>query len=656
MTFYIGWAAFLWLLKLNIGSIIYLCFMARKLIYLILLLFPVYAFTQISEGGYPAGMDLKGDDGNYKTIELAAPQIDFPESGTSAPGPYKVGEAIVTDIQLLRDGTWSADQANGSRILRLAIRSENARGLILYYNSFNIPDGGMLYIYSKDGSQLIGAFTSKNNPSGGFFATEMIKGDELVIEYNAPPSLVQNPQIDIYEVHYVFRDVDPMLKGLSGPCEVNVNCSEGENWQGQKRSVAKILLRDGGVSYLCTGTLINNTRQDSTPYFLTARHCGSNASANDYSQWVFYFNYESTSCETPPDDPPSNTISGCEMLAQASESTSMGSDFKLLRLNQDMPDAYNPYFAGWNRSGVASSSGVGIHHPKGDIKKISTYTEPLISTTYSQPENNPNGLYWKITWAETQNGHGVTEGGSSGSPIFDPAGNIVGTLTGGAASCSDLTAPDWYGKFSYHWESNGSPAGSQLKPFLDPDNTGLQSFNGFGYGTLLRADFRTDNNVISIGSSVSFTDQSTGDPDSWEWYFSGADVSHFSGQAPSGIRYSVYGSHSVKLSIGRETYSDSITKREYIRVVPNLWPVPANDKVNLDFGKRQLDFIEVEMYNVQGQKVMEYSSDQEPSGVYTIALDGVRAGTYYLQVKTNIQVDVIPFVVYSYTPSGRPMK
>jgi hypothetical protein len=81
-------------------------------------------------------------------------------------------------------------------------------------------------------------------------------------------------------------------------------------------------------------------------------------------------------------------------------------------------------------------------------------------------------------WAETENGWGVTEGGSSGSPIFDVYGRIIGTLTGGQASCTSTQAPDYYGKFSYHWDSNGIQDTQQLKPWLDPDNTGLTSMSG----------------------------------------------------------------------------------------------------------------------------------------------------------------------------------
>jgi hypothetical protein len=263
---------------------------------LILLFFiPILATAQISEGGYPYGFDLKSNSETYKKITLSMPDIDqvlAAESNTDgAPAPYRIGEAIETNIDLIRDGSWT-NETNGKDILRLGIKSDNAKGLVIYYNAFSIPEGGSLFIYSKDRDQLIGAFTHKNNPSGGYFATEMIKGDELVIEYDPPLLGTTDPVVSIYQVHYIYKEIFTDLKGQSGPCEVNINCPEGANWQNEKRSVAKILLTDGGGSYLCTGSLLNNMRQDSIPYFLTARHCGSSATSSHFTQWVFYFNYE----------------------------------------------------------------------------------------------------------------------------------------------------------------------------------------------------------------------------------------------------------------------------------------------------------------------------------------------------------------------------
>ncbi|MGB3902499.1 MAG: T9SS type A sorting domain-containing protein, partial [Bacteroidales bacterium] len=272
------------------------------------------------------------------------------------------------------------------------------------------------------------------------------------------------------EICYIYRDV--LFEKSSGACNVNVSCSEGDNWTNQKNSVAKIQIRAGSYYYLCTGSLVNNTNNDCTPYFLTADHCGYESSTSDLNYWVFYFNYEATTCAGTFPQFSNHSVTGCTLVASDNfGATEIGSDFYLVKLKYNVPASYNPYYNGWSRSTNVSNSGVGIHHPNGDIKKISTYQNTL-SSGYT--------THWSVRWVATANGHGVTEGGSSGSPLFNSNGKIIGTLTGGSSDCSATDQPDYYGKFSYHWASNGSTSDKQLKPWLDPNNSNPIEINGRG--------------------------------------------------------------------------------------------------------------------------------------------------------------------------------
>ena len=152
-----------------------------------------------------------------------------------------------------------------------------------------------------------------------------------------------------------------------------------------------------------------------------------------------------------------------------------------MRFNDNIPSGWDVYFNGWTTSVSQSQSGVGIHHPEGDIKKISTYTQPLSPSNYKATTES---THWEVRWAETAHGHGVTEGGSSGSPIFNSDGLIVGTLTGGQAGCdvAFLNSPDYYGRFDYSWNKNGSQDTAQLKAWLDPDNSGITKLSGITLG------------------------------------------------------------------------------------------------------------------------------------------------------------------------------
>jgi hypothetical protein len=278
----------------------------------------------------------------------------------------------------------------------------------------------------------------------------------------------------------------------SDACEVNVNCSPvGDNWQDEKRGVARIYVVEPAGAGWCSGSLVNNTAQDCKPFMLSAFHCGENSTTANFNVWKFYFKYEVTGCINPTSGGTlgSNVITGSVKKADANDGGgNSGSDFLLVQMgtanneattiNKLKTTGFNAYWNGWDANNTATTGGVGIHHPAGDIKKISTFNGTTISSTYG---GQVSGTHWRLTWSSNSNGHGVTEGGSSGSPIFNNStGRIIGTLTGGSSYCNAQTSPDLYGKMSFHWTSNGTEAIYQLKPFLDPTNSGLMVLNGSG--------------------------------------------------------------------------------------------------------------------------------------------------------------------------------
>ncbi len=384
----------------------------------------------------------------------------------------------------LKDQAWQKTKAsNGSIIYRLSVQSPNALAVGAYFSDLFIPNGAKLYIYSPDHKQLIGAFTSSNNSPSGLFATEYIVGNELIIEYMEPIAVKGQGHFIINEILHAYRGISPINNrsgfGSAGFCEVNVNCPEGDGKKQQRDAVLRLLIKKGKAASFCTGSLINNTSEDQTPYIITANHCATNSSVSDHEQWIFYFHYQSEDCENPNTEPEHQTMVGCSEIASSMNAGIQGSDFYLVLLSETIPNDYRPFFIGWNREGSGSDNGYTIHHPEGDIKKISHYSEPLESATFQQGIHD---AYWKVKWVETETNHGVTEFGSSGSPIFDSQGYLIGTLSGGAASCTSLFSPDYYGKLSIHWTQNGNDEDQQLSPWLDPLNTGLQKIGGVYLG------------------------------------------------------------------------------------------------------------------------------------------------------------------------------
>ena len=150
-------------------------------------------------------------------------------------------------------------------------------------------------------------------------------------------------------------------------------------------------------------------------------------------------------------------------------------DFWLLQLNQSPPWEYNVYYSGWNRTTQNSISGtvVGIHHPRGDIKKISWANGGVTRSAWDGAPYSGT-THWRVgSWS----GGTTTEFGSSGSPLYSPQGHIIGQLTGGQSACGN-TLPVWYGRIGASWTGGGTNS-TRLRNWLDPDNTGLWAISGF---------------------------------------------------------------------------------------------------------------------------------------------------------------------------------
>jgi len=314
----------------------------------------------------------------------------------------------------------------------------------------------------------------------------------------------------------------------------------------------------------------------------------------------------------------------------------IAADFKLLMLTEEIPDDFSVFYNGWDRSGVVSPSGVTIHHPQGDIKMISTYEEPIVSVDYYNTEPNEDGRYWKVNWSETANGHGVTEGGSSGSPLFNSESYLVGTLTGGDASCSFPNGPDYYGKFSYAWESEGSDSIRQLKYWLDPTNSGVLSLKGTNLdSTNVIANFSSDVTEVSIREQIQFFNHSIGNITAYEWNFEGGDPSYSEDENPSAIRYDTFGTYNVKLIASSSNGADSLIREDYIRVLPGLSPNPSNKGIyKLSFGKDVPEDINVEIFDFSGRQISPVFLKKKNDGFY-INLSTHAAGMYLIYIRTE---------------------
>lgn len=430
-----------------------------------------YLSAQISHGGQPLAFDDSRNLGRVDFLEVVPQDLTQLRAEDEVNDqhkdiPFRFGANISVQLSL-EDGEWQ--DIDGGSIWQMGISSPGAKSLNFTFSTFNIPLGAQLFVYNSDKTEFLGSFTHENMQPHGGLGVSLIHSDEIILEYFEPAKVAGQGVLEIDQVTHGYREVVGVIEeiargpfGNSGSCNINVACEEGIGWEDQIRSVSVIVVGGNGI---CTGSLVNNTAEDGTPYFLTANHCLGGSVAN----WVFYFNHESMTCGGNT-GPTNQSVSGAQIRASNS-----GSDFALLELNSEPPSSFDVFYNGWDRTGNDPSATTCIHHPGGDIKKITHDFDGA----YQSVDNGAQ------TWFIDQWEEGTTEPGSSGSPLYDQNGRVIGQLYGGAASCTN-DSYDFYGRFDVSWD--GSSASNRLRDWLDPQGSNPEVLDGFGGAPLVAND------------------------------------------------------------------------------------------------------------------------------------------------------------------------
>ena len=340
-------------------------------------------------------------------------------------------------------------------IWRQAFSAEQAYSINLRLANLKLPSEASIYFYSTDRSQKFGPLKLNDNHEIWTPIINRAEDDRtisVVLEINVDAKLVSEVKFTLDAVNLGIKPL-PGVKQAEG-CQFDVVCEQGAIASPNERAVALYSILG---QFLCTGTLVNNQKNDGRAYFLTAQHC--DVTPSSARSMIFYWNYQTSVCDGDRDGDRTQITSGATLRAYSDYS-----DFALLELDQTPPDEFLPYWSGIDATRTLPSTTYNIHHPQGREKALSfDFDQPSFTDLYADTSND-NAQYIRVSGWEL----GATTEGSSGSGLWSDAGYLIGTLTGGLASCSQPQAPDWFGRVTSHW-SHHQWKYHQLAYWLAPD-------------------------------------------------------------------------------------------------------------------------------------------------------------------------------------------
>ncbi|HMM66515.1 MAG TPA: trypsin-like serine protease [Dokdonella sp.] len=389
-----------------------------------------------------------------------------------------IAEDRAVDLGPRNEGRWQLT-AEGSLVWRLRVRVAGATDLHLGFERYALAPGAKLWVIGAN-DYYEGPYTADD---AGPLWIPMVPGDTATIELRLPAGTrIDEGQLELTSVGAGFRDLFKEAgrignPGASGACNINVVCPLGQPYAAEARALAYYEFRaDGGGTYICTATLMNDVPGDRRNLVLTAAHCLSTPS--EAASMRLYWNYQSTSCATNTGISFAQNQTGTTLRA-----TRADADFTLVELNQDPDPAWNLYYAGWDATNIAPSGSIGLHHPRGDVAKVNN--APIAPRTTNNCIDTGGGST-NTHWYAGPYDQGTTEGGSSGSGLWIPAGDaggrgkrLIGVLSGGSAACAGSVPDngfDCYGKLSAGWD--GASAATRLRDWLDPAGSGTLSIAG----------------------------------------------------------------------------------------------------------------------------------------------------------------------------------
>tara|TARA_B100000676_G_scaffold192506_1_gene189215 strand:- start:4621 stop:6693 length:2073 start_codon:yes stop_codon:yes gene_type:complete len=459
------------------------------------LMFLSFLYSQTTLDGLPKSFNY---DTKNQLNQIIMPEIDvdallLEDQNVPSGTPFRYGNIFEVDYNLNNTGTWEILD-DGSKIWRLEIHSKYAYSIGIEYDYFYLPEGAEFYVYNADQTIVHGAYSHLNNQSDYLFATPLVKGDTLILEYYEPSDVDFEGQIYLSEIIHDYKDIMNFFDHGGNDqrlCATNTHgggelCPEAEPYEMVINATSWLDM--GG--FICSGSMVNNTSYDLSKYYMTAWHC---TEGDNPSTFRFHFNYGAYNCSSD------NGTAGVGLYGSQLLATSNGfdADWTLLKITggnvpDDIWESWEIFFAGWNRSTDNPIVSCAIHHPNGSPKRINFDDDMANSAAWNQ---GPPGTHWRVFWD-----NGGTQGGSSGCPLYDENFRLVGVLTGGPdIPCGDTGSYDLYGKFDRAW--------NDVKQWLDPNDTGAMFVDGTYDGSMIIQGC-TDPNAENYDSNANIDDGS----------------------------------------------------------------------------------------------------------------------------------------------------
>ncbi|MGA8279053.1 MAG: trypsin-like peptidase domain-containing protein [Rhodanobacteraceae bacterium] len=407
------------------------------------------------------------------------------------PGPLQIGiardRASESDSPAVPGLQWMT-ATDGGRVARMQVTSPDARALRVGIQVNAIANGTELRVFgSADPDRIIGPMTAAqiraSLVANAMYWTPHTDGETQTLEWYVPADQsTSGLHIRLTGVSHLLAAADDAFRlpqtacangtgpDCSAPCEVDVACEQNPSagYQAAVAAVAQMELVVGGNGYLCTGTLLNDTSSSRTPYLYSAHHClDDQTSASTLNTFWFV---ENTHCGDPISLSPDFTerTNGADILYD-----DPSSDVLLLRLRDNPPTG--SFFLGWDATQVPLGTDiVEIHHPLGDVKKISRGTVERYIDTATDPDagvtvHNLSGVSYTS---------GIVEGGSSGSGLLTRRSNGNYYLRGGLFGASTDLSCDVVGQPPSSGNESGFSrfdlAFSHLAQYLAPTGASFQ--------------------------------------------------------------------------------------------------------------------------------------------------------------------------------------